>query len=61
MKDEIKVKLDIHSICTLECLRTECTHNLVNFRNVEDFGCNLKNISLDSDGKCIEFAEMRKQ
>lgn len=61
MKNEINVKIDIEPIVKLECINSACTHNFINFRSVQELGCNLKHLSLDENGKCVEFAPMRKK
>lgn len=51
---DIFVKFEIEPIAKLDCMRVECTHNRIT-------NCNLKAITLDRDGRCMEFAPKRQK
>lgn len=46
------VKFEIEPIVKLSCMRVECVHNRLT-------DCNLKAVTLDGDGRCMEFAQKR--
>ena len=49
---DLLLNLGIERISKLECLRVECVHNRMT-------DCNLKAVTLDGDGRCMEFAQKR--
>ncbi len=51
IKDLI-VRFEIEPIVKLSCLRVECVHNRLT-------DCNLKAVTIDQGGTCVEFAQKR--
>ena len=47
---QIKGNIDIESIIKLQCYNRICKHNFINTEGLAN--CNLKHITLDSNGKC---------
>lgn len=48
---EIKISIDIESIVKVRCVNTKCPNHLVKFGYV---GCNLKNITINQQGECVQ-------
>lgn len=46
--------MSISDEVTIFCNATKCRNNMIN-TPVGDFGCNLKNVTIDTNGKCEDF------
>ena len=51
---DLILNLGIERIAKLDCMRVECVHNRLT-------DCNLKAVTLDRDGRCMEFAPKRQK
>ena len=53
MENELKISVNIGAVIFLECMNWNCVHYYKDDGEVPR--CNLKNITLDVQGKCIRF------
>ena len=45
----------------ITCGRTNCVHNQVNIPKMKKFGCDLKHIEINPDGRCISYEKYNRE
>lgn len=60
MPSNIEITFEIEPIVKLVCLNTGCRFNLVNFAESQQVCCQLKNVVIGQDGKCVYQEPVKK-